>query len=224
MFGNVFILGDSYSTFKDYIPEGYDIYYGDDGPGYIKKNPEMELNDNDVCRVEQTWWYNLINNNGKLLRNCSWSGTTICNTGYDGCDNSKVSFIARIEKLIKEEYFKENRVDTFFLFGGTNDSWSDAPIGKKMHSNWTTEDLYNVLPAFSYLINLLVSEFPQAKIYCIINTDLKDEIKEFYKLTCEKNGVGVIELYDIEKIGGHPTVKGMMEIKEQILDYVKLKS
>ena len=93
-----------------------------------------------------------------------------------------------------------------------------------MHSNWTTEDLYNVLPAFSYLINLLVSEFPQAKIYCIINTDLKDEIKEFYKLTCEKNGVGVIELYDIEKIGGHPTVKGMMEIKEQILDYVKLKS
>ena len=27
--GNVFVLGDSYSTFKGYIPEGYATYYGD---------------------------------------------------------------------------------------------------------------------------------------------------------------------------------------------------
>ncbi len=212
MLGNIFILGDSYSTFKGYIPDGYDTYYEPDAPEY-----------SDVRKVEQTWWYNLTKENGTLLMNNSWSGTTICNTGYNNSDNSKVSFIARIENLLKEGYFEKNKVDTFFLFGGTNDSWSNAPIGEKMHSDWTPADLYKVLPAFSYLINLLTTNFPHTKIYCIINTNLKAEIVEFYKLTCEKNGVHIIELHDIDKVSEHPTIKGMMQIKEQILDYIKSK-
>lgn len=94
-------------------------------------------------------------------------------------------------------------------------------VGKKIYSDWTTDDLYNVLPAFSYLINLIASNFPHTKIYCIINTDLKIEIAEFYKSVCEKNGVNIVELHDIDKVHGHPTVKGMLDIKEQILDYIK---
>lgn len=122
MLGNVFILGDSYSTFEGFIPEGYDIYYNTEGPNYIRNNPDMKLGDNDVNDVEQTWWYTIANENGTLLRNCSWSGTTICNTGYGGADFSEISFIARFEKLLKNGYFEENHVDTIFLFGGTNDS------------------------------------------------------------------------------------------------------
>ena len=223
MLGNVFILGDSYSTFKGYIPDGYSAYYEPSGPYYIKVNSNMKSNENDVCDVEQTWWYSLTKKNGNLLRNCSWSGTTICNTGYDGKDNSEISFIARIEKLLREGYFKDNKVDTFFLFGGTNDSWSNAPLGKEIYSGWTLSDLYNVLPAFSYLINLLVSEFEQTNIYCVLNTGLKPEISKFYKNVCEKNSVSVIELNDIEKVEGHPTIKGMMQIKDQIVDYIEQK-
>ena len=37
---NYLILGDSYSTYKDLIPEGYGTWY----PG------------NDVEKAEQTWW------------------------------------------------------------------------------------------------------------------------------------------------------------------------
>lgn len=221
MLGNIFILGDSYSTFDGYIPDDYSSYYSNEGPKYIFSNPDMELSNNDVCRVEQTWWHGLISENGTFLRNCSRSGTTICNTGYDGKDNSDVSFIARMEKLIRDGYFKENKVDTLFLFGGTNDSWSNAPLGENINSDWSDDDLYNVLPAFSYLINLLVSNFPQTKIYCIINDELKNEILEHYKLTCTKNGVSYIELRNIEKINGHPTVKGMQKIKKQIIDYIK---
>lgn len=223
MLGNVFILGDSYSTFQGYIPEGYAHYYGEEGPNYLESNPEMKLTANDVCDVAHTWWYDLIKENGTLLRNCSWSGTTICNTGYHGKDYSKISFIARFEKLLKEGFFEENKIDTFLLFGGTNDSWSDAPLGEAIDTGWSTADLYNVLPAFSYLINLIVSNLCNTKIYCIINTELKSEITEFYKLTCKKNGVDVIELHDIDKIDGHPTIKGMAEIKEQVLDYIKSK-
>jgi len=221
MLGNIFILGDSYSTFDNHIPEGYASYYGEDGPNYIKKYPEMEFNDNDVCRVNQTWWYNFVKENGNLLMNCSWSGTTICNTGYDGKDNSKVSFIARFEKLLNDGYFKENKVDTFLLFGGTNDSWSNAPIGNEICSDWTVDDLYNVLPAFSYLIHKITSNLPQTKLYCILNCELKNEITEFYESVCKNNNVDVIKLHDIDKVHGHPTVKGMLEIREQILDYIK---
>ena len=149
MLKNVFILGDSYSTFEGYVPEGYVSYYRPDGPSYLRKKPELEKNESDVFTVEQTWWYNLVKENGNLLLNCSWSGTTICNTGYNGCDNSECYFIARIEKLIKEDYFKKNKVDTLLLFGGTNDNWSDAPLGEEVYSDWTKEDLYNVFPGFT---------------------------------------------------------------------------
>lgn len=176
--------------------------------------------DRDVCNVEQTWWYNLTNECGTLLENCSWSGTTICNTGYNGRDNTEISFIGRVQKLLNDKYFEKNRVDTLFLFGGTNDSWADAPLGEGKKSAWSTSDLYNVLPAFSYLVNLLISEFPNAKIYCILNTELKSEITDFYKSVCEENNIDIIELSNIDKIHGHPTIKGMQQITEQILDCV----
>lgn len=222
MLGNIFILGDSYSTFEGYIPEGFATYYLNSGPHYLVAHPdEAQPTERDVHTVEQTWWYPLANEHGKLILNCSWSGTTICNTGYDGCDNSKVSFIARLEKLLNEGFFDENKIDTFFLFGGTNDSWSNAPLGEKIHTGHTKEDLYCVFPAFSYLINLLKTRLPEVKVYCIINTWLKPEIDEYYRSVCEDQGVDAIVLHDIDKICGHPSIKGMRSIKEQIVDFVK---
>lgn len=220
MLGNIFILGDSYSTFEGYVPEGYGIYYNAEGPAYTKSNPDLNLNEGDVCDVTHTWWYNLVNETGTLIRNCSWSGTTICNTGYGGCDNSDKSFIARIEKLMKDGYFDRNKVDTLFVFGGTNDSWSDAPIGEPIYDGWTRNDLYCVLPAFSYLLEVLTKNLTQTKIYCIINTELKSEISSFYKSACQKYSVDYIELHDVDKVCGHPTKKGMSSIRQQILDYI----
>ena len=221
MLGKIFILGDSYSTFGGYIPEGYSAYYGESGPCYVKNNPEYTMSEADVCKVNQTWWYNICTEYGKLEKNCSWSGTTICNTGYDGCDNSDKSFIARLEKLINEGYFEKNKIDTFFLFGGTNDSWSGAPIGDGMDNGWTKEDLYKVLPAFSYLINLITKNLFDTKVYCILHSELKDEIYSYYKEVCENNNIDTIELKDIDKVYGHPTVKGMMQIQSQVLGFIK---
>ena len=42
----VAILGDSYSTFDGYIPEGNACWYFTTPQG-----------DNDVVKVEDTWWY-----------------------------------------------------------------------------------------------------------------------------------------------------------------------
>ena len=71
MLGNVFILGDSYSTFEGYIPDGYVAYYKEDGPQYIEEFSEMKSYERDVFRVEQTWWYDFVRENGKLLTYCS---------------------------------------------------------------------------------------------------------------------------------------------------------
>ena len=60
MLGNIFILGDSYSTFSGYIPEGYAPYYDEDGPWYLKVNPEMKMNTNDVSNGS-CWFINNAN-------------------------------------------------------------------------------------------------------------------------------------------------------------------
>ena len=74
-FGNTLIIGDSYSTFKGYIPEGYAPYYTNE-PG-----------NTDVRRVEETWWHQLqAETDCRILLNNSWSGSTICYTGYNDVD------------------------------------------------------------------------------------------------------------------------------------------
>ena len=103
---NVLIFGDSYSTFKGFIPDGYIAYYTAEG------RPET-----DVTKVEQTWWHQVVKEAGlNLVLNNSWSGSTICYTGYEGKDCSKTSsFICRLQKLIDEDFFKQNNIDKVFI-------------------------------------------------------------------------------------------------------------
>ena len=207
--GNVFILGDSYSTFKGYIPE-------DCGPWYAKKI----MNDTDVDKVEQTWWHKLISETGsQLVQNCSSSGTTICNTGYDGADCSQKSFIGRLERRISNNFFEGKKIDTFIIFGGTNDSWANSPLGELKYENWNKKDLFSVLPAFCYLLDRVRGILPDTHIICIINTELKDEISENFAAACGRYGADVIKLHDISKTYGHPNIVGMEQIKDQILEY-----
>ena len=49
---NIFIIGDSYSTYKGYIPEGYSCYYSN------------ERTDAPIIKgVEKTWWKILAKEN-----------------------------------------------------------------------------------------------------------------------------------------------------------------
>lgn len=207
--GNVFILGDSYSTFKGYIPEGYAVYYSENSTDF------------GVDRVENTWWMSLINETAStLVHNNSWSGSTIGYTGYSGdCTNS--SFITRFEQLLEQGWFEENKIDTFFVFGGTNDSWSNAPLGELKLADWSREDLFSVLPAIGYIAHRLKTALTDTRVIFIINTDIKTEIQEAIKKACGHFGAEYIALEDISKIEGHPTKEGMTQIKDQILSYLE---
>ena len=210
--GNVLILGDSYSTFEGFIPQGYDVYYQGDG-SY----------DTGVTKVEETWWHQLITETeANLILNDSWSGSTICYKGYDDVDCSETSsFICRLEKMEKQGFFKQNKIDTLFIFGATNDSWLGIPLGKTKFENFTKDELYTVLPALCYLIKRSREILPNAQIYYIINTELRPEIVNTILTACKKYDVSTISLECIDKIKGHPTIAGMAQIKNQILLGIK---
>lgn len=208
---NVVIFGDSYSTFEGHIPEGYFPYYS-----------ASEDSETDVRKVSETWWYQLMQEtNSNLLLNNSWSGSTICYTGWGHVDCSETSsFIYRLKELTESGYFKENKVDTVFVLGGTNDSWCEAPLGESKYADWKKEDLYSVLPAIPYFFKNLKEALPEANIICIINSELKPEITEGMKAACEYYGIPSIQLKNVDKVWGHPTIEGMKNIKDQVLAYL----
>ena len=209
MKNNAMIIGDSYSTFKGYIPEIYAAYYSEEG------RPET-----DVTKVTETWWHQVFEKAGlNLVLNNSWSGSTIGHTRYGGVDCSKTSsFIFRLRQLIENGFFEENEIHTVFAFGGTNDSWADVDLGDAMLSDWEEQDLFKVLPAVSYFLKLLRDTVPNAKIYCPINTELKPEIAAHMKNACEQYGITPIVFDHIDKNCGHPTIQGMKDIKEKVLE------
>ena len=64
-------------------------------------------------------------------------------------------------------------------------------------------------------------ELPCGNVVFIINTGLDERISSAIKTASEHFGTRYIELSDIDKMSGHPTVKGMAQIAEQVSKYIK---
>ena len=209
---HIMILGDSYSTFRGYIPEGFSVYYS-----------EEDTDKTDVRHVEETWWHRLLTAcDLHLVRNDSWSGSTIGYTGYGGSDCShSSSFIYRIEKLFEEGFFEQEPIDTLIVFGGTNDSWSDAPLGEAVTEAEKGDTLYSVRPAIAYLMHRLKEILPNVNILFLINTEIKPEIDDAIETVGAHVGLHVLRLSDIDKRNGHPTVLGMSQIASQVKAYIE---
>jgi len=205
---NVFIMGDSYSTYEGYIPDGYFFYYGDS-----RKDAPV------VKGVEKTWWRILAAENGlRIVMNDSFSGSTICNTVRENLPLSS-SFINRMDTYIAENFFSENEVGTLLIFGGTNDSWIDAPVGTLQYADFTAEDVKQVLPAFCSLIEKAKNAVDN--VIVILNTELKPEITDGFAAACEKNEIPYVRLAEIDKENGHPTELGMKQIAGQVGAYLR---
>ena len=68
----------------------------------------------------------------------------------------------------------------------------------------------------------LKEDLADAKIIFVVNDGLKSEIVNTIKIAAERFGVNVIELCNIEKELGHPTITGMNSICEQVLEALKM--
>lgn len=205
---NVVILGDSYSTFDGYIPKGNASWYFTHPTG-----------DCDVVDVSQTWWTLFCEATGSnLLLNESWSGSTICNTGYEGKDYSTWSFIARMENL----FTQGGQPDLILIFGCTNDSWANVPLGDFKYSDWTEEDLYSFLPASCYMLDYITSKAPDTEIIVLLNNSLTYEFVDGLIQISRHYGVKPLVLKNIDKLSGHPSIKGMQQICDQLIDFMEL--
>ena len=197
------ILGDSYSTFQGYIPEGNETWY----------YTPADTSRTDVDNVTQTWWWQVINQAGCLIEKIdSYSGATISNHGYNNEDYSYRSFVTRLPRL--------GSPDVIFIFGGTNDDWAGAELGEYQYENFTRSDLYTYRPALAYLLQQSKERYPNVKIYFIINSGLQKEFVESTKVICRYYDIPLIELKDIDKKQNHPTVKGMKSIAQQVLEFI----
>ncbi len=208
--GNVLIFGDSYSTFADYIPEGYASWYFED------------VDYTNVNSAKQTWWHQLIDRTySQLLLNSSYSGSTICHTGYNGDDYSQISFVARMENLFAQKDFNCQAVDTVFIYGGLNDYWAGSPLGEIKYENFIKNDLYSVYPAFSYLVSSLKTNLPNARIIVIIEEYLSEDMKDSFALISKNLSVEYVKPQNISKENSHPDLLGMDQLTNQIIEYLK---
>jgi len=217
------ILGDSYSTFEGYMANDTNAiwYFKADNPQRNKKN--------DVTKVEETWWHQLINTTKgySLEVNNSYSGATICYTGYSKGNEPRVPIAALSSHRDYSNRSFVNRSNTLgnpdilLVCGGTNDSWCGAPIGEYVYGNWTTEQLYYFRPAMAKLLYDLKGNYPTTRLLFILNSELKESINESVHTICKHYGVECLDLKDIEKQGGHPSVKGMAEFSRQVRKALK---
>ena len=190
------ILGDSISTFEGYLPEGYPSHYP---AGNVRK-------------VEQTWWYQMIERNGWTLgSNNSYSGSRVSNTIPIQLPHSNLADDSRILNF---------NSDVIIVFAGTND------FGARIKQ----PTLCQFKEKYQYMINGLLEKNPNTKILLctpLRRRDLKTKQKSKIKLsniskTIKEIGGGyecckIIDLYshriklsDFFYIDGlHPNAKGM---------------
>lgn len=201
---SVSILGDSYSTFEGYLPPGHAVWY----------RLPADTTRTDVTSVKQTWWQRFISRNGcRLEVNNSYSGATICNTGYRKEDYSDRSFITRLRHL--------GSPDIIFVFGGTNDSWAGVPIGEYRYVNFDKESLYTFRPAMAYMLHGLRDYYPKARVYVLLNDGLSDAVTRSIEAVCAHYEMPCIRLEGIDKKSGHPSALGMEQICMQIEAFIK---
>lgn len=203
----VAILGDSYSTFEEYLtPDSMVTWY--------YKAPKIKQT--DVTSVTQTWWWQVIKEGGyKLGINNSWSGACICNTGYNDSDATYRSFLTRLDAL--------GTPDIIFIFGGTNDAWAGVPLGDFKYQDIKLADKYCFRPALAYLLAQMGERYPNADVYFISNSDLDEAYTQSIHTICRHYDIPVIQLHDVSKQNGHPDIKGMNTIAKQVLSVLKKK-
>lgn len=202
----VTFFGDSYTTYEGYLtPDTNEVWYF---------RPPRQQNGNDVSRVEETWWWQVKENLGwKVDRVNAYSGSTVCFTGYRNEDYTPRSFVTRMSNL--------GEPDVILVCAATNDSWCGAPIGEYKYGEWTREELFCFRPAMAKMCWGLRTHYPKSKVLFILNSELKESINESVRTICKHYDIPVLELQNVDKQKGHPSVAGMKSIADQVCKWIR---
>ena len=157
----VSILGDSISTFANYIPEENTTFY----PA------------GDVMYADETWWHILLTKLGaKLCVNNSWGGRKVCGSADADVKNA----VNKLHRVAGQEYInldgtKETATedvypDIILIMLGVNDFMGNVTLGThEIKGNTSTNnEFYN---DYRYLLYSIVGvNYQQAQVYCLDTT------------------------------------------------------
>ena len=144
------IMGDSISTFDEWIPEGYYDFYPMNG---------------EVAYVNQTWWKMVMNDMDiELCANASSAGSTCIgdSTGMDNPQHGCSDF--RIADLMGNG---GTYPDIIIVYMGTNDFLMTVPLGSNDGTQYVEEgEIDNFSDAYSLMLDKLAAYYPGADIFC----------------------------------------------------------
>lgn len=143
------VMGNSISTYYDYLPSGYAVYYSQER----EKKYGIQAGD--------TWWNQLSRLSGMtFLTNSSWSGSRVA--GDIANSNSPFISTHRITSV-----GRAGVPDAILIAGGTND-WSTAkvPLGEYQETGPFTDSL-SFRGAYTMLLDRLHRKYPDMKLICL---------------------------------------------------------
>lgn len=192
------VIGDSYSTFYGYTEPASNAQW------YPHKG---------VTQLNQTWWKLLKAETGmKLEQNNSFSGACICNTSWNGNINTRDSFVGRCSNL--------RGAGLIVVEGATNDNNAGSPLGDYVYEKWTDADLRTFRGGTAYVLSYLKKKYPEAQLVFMLNNGLRADINASVETICSHYDVPLFKINGIGKEDDHPTIDGMVQIKDQFVKFL----
>lgn len=223
------ILGDSISTFREYNPEGYAVFYPDYG---------------EVSGLEDTWWQRIVDELSLTLYvNGSSAGTTVVGDSTDtenplyACNELRTGALAGPQGACPE---------MILVYLGTNDLLNTVPLGLNDGTILVEEgEITTFSDAYTLMIDKLQANYPPAEICCFTLLPVGDygtetpyvdfvngdgltaadysetivkiaENRGLFVIDLQNCGITIDNLHEMTTDGVHPTPAGMTCIAEAV--------
>ena len=215
------VVGDSISTLNGYIPDGYALYYTEE----TMKNAGIE-------DMTDTWWGGIISRlGGKLLKNNSWSGSTV--SYHAEFTPGSFAYLDSRMSLLGDGDIKP---DVIMIYMGVNDWASGTPT----ETAEGMEERESFAGSYRIMLDLIKAHYPDAEVWCIspaVSSFRGDPNWEFpyclggihldnyvnvIKKAAEEKGCIFVDANKnttpVEALDGiHPTKAGMTVLADEIL-------
>ncbi len=189
-------IGDSISTYLNYIPDGFKAFY---------PYPTADVSD-----VNMTWWMQVVNKmGGTLFVNNSYSGTCVADTSINATKNP-----SRLEYTT----ISGETPDVIIIYMGSNDCASSAVTTAMFEKGYSEmiENLKKLCPNSEIiLLTLCTSPFYQASEQALYNDIIKAKGLEY--------GLNVLDISKASLAGhlvdsAHPAFSGMQVVANKVVE------
>ena len=190
------VLGDSISTYQDYIPAGFSCFY---------PYPTADVND-----YNQTWWMQTINRlGGTLFLNNSYSGSCVAHES-----NSSTYKQDRLDYLnVQGQY-----ADVCMILMGANDAASSSISSKTFDERYRI--MIDLLQNMAPDMELVLLTLPISKLY---SAERRIDFNNIIKNIASDYNLKIIDLGNVDISNdlcdsAHPYKSGMTIIANALVD------